>query len=271
MQLTSEQVGHFHERGFAVIRGFFTGTHFLDEIRAEIAALGRVHAPDFDLATAVNYIRAFSPHARKYFYNGLRHLTTLSRMGASEHLNAVSRSLGLKLPSLMNASNIRMDMPSETEFLFHWHQDVVYTLGSLNAVTYWIPFSRVDRTVGSVEVLPASHRNGVHPVRYTKDGPPSPSTLMSPKDLRLIREPDQSGEIIEADAGDLVVFSTFILHRSVANGGSQVRWTAQLRHADLAETGFMAAGYPWGDMTNVFHAPYLLQTMRGPNADGAPV
>ena len=259
--LTSEDIAKFHERGFAVVRDFFGGTRFLDEINAEMTALARIYAPNFDLDCAVDHIRAFSPHARHCFYNGLRSLAALNRLGSSDVLTKMSQQLGLRLPAVVRAYNIRMDMPDEPDFLFHWHQDIVYTLGSLNSVTYWIPFQRVDRAHGSAEVIPGSHRNGVYPVRYTRAEPPTRTKIMSPKDLQLVREPEQSGEVIEAERGDLVVFSTLILHRSIANHADKVRWTAQIRHADLAEPEFIAAGYPWGDMTNVFHAPYLLSRM----------
>src|SRR5262245_50245308 len=253
---TAEEISGFHARGFLVARGFFAGTRYLDDINGEMTALGRVHAPDFELAAAASHIAKFSPHARKSFYNGLRYLAALNRLGSSELLTRASGDLGLRLPAAMRAYNIRMDMPAETEFLFHWHQDIAYTLGSLNSLTYWIPFGRVDRTVGSVEVIAGSHRHGLCPVRFTHEGDPPANKIMSPKDLRLVREPDQPGTVIEAERGDLVVFSTFILHRSVPNSGDQVRWTAQVRHSDLAEPEFAAAGYMWGDMTNVFHAPY---------------
>jgi hypothetical protein len=29
----------------------------------------------------------------------------------------------------------------------------------------------------------------------------------------------------------------------------------------LAEPEFVTAGYPWGDVTNIFNAPYLLERM----------
>jgi len=132
-------------------------------------------------------------------------------------------------------------------------------LGSLNSVTYWIPFGRVDRACGGIEVIPGSHRRGIEPVRYLGVGEPPPHQTMGPRDLELLHEPDRPGIVIEAERGDLVVFSQFIMHRSVSNQGKHVRWTAQIRHADLAEPEFVAAGYPWGDVTNFYHVQYLPQ------------
>jgi hypothetical protein len=257
--LTPHDIAQFRTQGFLVVRGFFSDTPYLDDVEAEITALGRVYDRRFLLDTAIDHIRAFSAPSRKRFYNGLRYLAALNRLGSSARLVALSQQLGQRVPAVMRAYNIRMDLPIEADFLFHWHQDIVYTLGSLNSLTYWVPFNPVGRDTGSVELIPGSHARGVFPVRYAPGGTPTMHRIMSPKDLYLLHEPLDSGSIIEAERGDLVVFSTFLLHRSVANRGDRVRWTAQIRHSDMAEAEFVESGYLWGDVTNYFHAPYLLQ------------
>jgi Phytanoyl-CoA dioxygenase (PhyH) len=257
--LTAAEIAKFDEQGVLTVPGYFAGTRLLDDISTEVTALGRVFDSRFDPDSATRRIEAFKPGARKSFYNGLRCLASLTRLCSSDELMQTSRDLGLKLPALMRSHNIRMDMPRESEQLFHWHQDISYLLGSLNSLTYWVPLGRVDRTFGSVEVIPGSHRRGLEPLHYTGVGKPPKNKVMGPTDLRLIREPRQPGDVIEADRGDLVVFSQFIMHRSVANQADRVRWTAQVRHTDLAESEFVAAGYPLGDATNVYHTRYLPQ------------
>jgi hypothetical protein len=256
-KLTAREATAFREQGFAVIEGYFATTRFLDDIVEEIVALGRIFESNFDLSTAAQQINSFTAAARSSFYSGLRYLPSLARLASSELLVQTSHDLGLEFPAVMRSSNIRMDMPQDAKHLFHWHQDITYLLGSLNSVTYWIPFDRVNRASGTVEVVGGSHRHGVAPVRYTPGGEPPVFKSMSPKDLVLLHEPEQPGVAIEAERGDLVVLSQLVMHRSVPNSGNRVRWTAQIRHADLAEPEFVAAGYPWGDATNLFHARYL--------------
>jgi hypothetical protein len=89
-------------------------------------------------------------------------------------------------------------------------------------------------------------------------GGPSTSRSLSPKDVYLQVDPDPSGALdIEAEPGDVVVFSQLLIHASLPNRGDAVRWTVQVRHADLAEPGFIAAGYPMGENTNIIHNDYL--------------
>jgi ectoine hydroxylase-related dioxygenase (phytanoyl-CoA dioxygenase family) len=126
-------------------------------------------------------------------------------------------------------------------------------LGSLNSVTYWIPLGETSKDNGSVELVPGSHASGLSPFRYTSTKPLDRGTVLSPADIHLVREPTEPGVLIEAQPGDLVVFSQFILHRSTPNRSRSTRWTVQVRHADAFEREFIDAGYPCGDATNVYH------------------
>ena len=88
----------------------------------------------------------------------------------------------------MHSYNLRMDLPEEDEFLFHWHQDSTYLLGSANALTYWIPLVPVSRaSVGSIAVIPGSHRDGIraYRTRFDAAGGPPPRLSLSPKDVHL--------------------------------------------------------------------------------------
>lgn len=259
--LTQHELRRYNDDGWLVLPGFFEGTEYLNDTLAEIEMLGQLFDPDFTMLTAEHDIPALPAGNRGKLYDALRHLATLNQLASSRALQATSRAVGMRLPAVMRSYNIRMDMPSEDRHLFHWHQDIAYLLGSLNSVTYWIPFGPVDEKHGSVEVIDGSHERGLLPVRYTRGGMPPANKAMSPSDLVLVTEPKESGRIIEADRGDLIIFSQFLLHRSVPNRSEKVRWTAQVRHSDLGEREFIAAGYPWGDATNLFHHNYLTDAL----------
>lgn len=254
-QITEEDIASYRKNGYLVVPGFFSKSVFLERIKAEINEVGKIFVSDFDLSGA-DYLR-MSPTERGNLYRALRYLPSLANFASSDVLLDASRQLGLSLPAVMHSYNIRMDRPHEAEFLFHWHQDITYLLGSLNSMTYWLPLGKVNARRGTVALIPGSHRQGVAPVRYTQNDEPGPTKTMTPKDLALIDEPTVPGTLIEAEFGDLVVFSQFMVHRSTPNNSDQVRWTVQIRHSDLAEPQFAAAGFPFGDSTNMFHHKYL--------------
>lgn len=194
------------------------------------------------------------PERRGGFYNLLRYVASLSMLGGCPEMMQVSRMLGLATPVVMKASNIRMDLPHEDQFMFHWHQDITYLLGSLNSLTYWIPLTPVNRLNSTIEVIPGSHRSGIAPFRYLGPEAPQKNRVMSPQDIRLVEEPAGPGVFIEAEPGDVVVFSQLLLHRSTPNRSNMARWTVQVRHTDI-DPGFIAAGCPLGDRANIFSCP----------------
>ncbi len=257
-QLEPAELSEYKRQGLLVLRDALSGSAELRAVVHEIEELGRTFCPDFafsDSATSPG----LSDKARGDFYRALRYLPSLAALGGCEYLRGLCRSLGLRFPALMRAYNIRMDRPHADEQLFHWHQDVTYLLGSLNSVTLWLPLGPADREHGSVAFVPGSH-NVLRPFEFSSLEAREKAAQHSPRDIRLCEEPEDDGEIVIADVGDLVIFSQFLVHRSTPNRSARCRWTVQLRYSDLCEPEFRAAGFPFGDMTTVARTNYLMRS-----------
>jgi ectoine hydroxylase-related dioxygenase (phytanoyl-CoA dioxygenase family) len=252
------EIADYHRLGYVVLRGFLADTDFIETVRREIRQVGRVLTRDFELNSAASYISALRNEDRTALYRSLRYLRSLARLSGSDELARISHQLGMATIAI-HSCNIRMDMPQEGNHLLPWHQDIPYILGSFNSLTYWIPLGTVNARNGSVEVLAHSHRSGIAPVRFLGGGD-IPARKLGASHLALVDEPEQkSGTVIEAQANDIVVFSQFIMHRSVPNHSDAVRWTIQIRHSDLGEAKFAQAGYPFGEETTLFHNRYLFE------------
>jgi hypothetical protein len=251
----------FDRDGFLVLRGVIATDPTYLTIRQEVERIGRLFDPNFEFERAAASIEALSRKQRGALYHSLRYLSSITQMACHPMLLDLSRELGLCEPAVMHSYNLRMDLPEEDEFLFHWHQDSTYLLGSANALTYWIPLVPVSReSVGSIAVIPGSHRDGIraYRTRFDSAGGPPQWLSLSPKDVHLCTEPDPATALdIVAMPGDIVVFSQLLLHASLPNRGAGARWTVQVRHADLSEPDFIAAGFPMGDHTNIVHHQYL--------------
>jgi len=264
--LTAAQIAAFLRDGYLVVPAMPGLRPLLDALREDMVAAGRMFVPGFTLQCSPAQIQALESRKRHCLYNAMRLLPAFHALASSHFLVETGRLLGLSMPALHGgAQNIRMDLPSESRFLFDWHQDTTYQLGSANAVTYWLPLGRVDAEHGSVAVVPGSHA-AVAPVRFTGEGVPAANRRLFYSDIAILDEPKEDGLIIEADAGDLVVFSQLAMHRSIPNRSKQARWTAIIRHTDIADPDFIAAGYPLGETTNFFHTSYLPGFKPGPGA-----
>jgi len=244
----------FERDGFLQLPGFLSRDD-LKPFHAEISALGRKPvASDFDLFGGSSH---FTPENQSLFYDALRYLPCVYRLSASTKIVELCRALGLDFPCVMGSCNMRMDRPNDAKHLFRWHQDTLYLLGSSNAVTIWVPLGKVDRHHGSVGVIPGSHQDGVYPFRKISDKEVTPHVPLLQRDLSLDHRVDERQEVvIEGDAGDVFVFYQMLLHRSHPNLSDKIRWTCQIRMADLFEEEFIRNRYPMGERTNIYHANY---------------
>lgn len=253
----SGQAERFARDGYLILSGAIAGLSEFQALRDEVERYGRRFTTDFDLDSD-SWLEGLDEGDLGTFYRGLRYLPSLTRLAACDAFLDLAQQLGLGFPAVMHCYNLRMDRPQADRHLFQWHQDSTYLLGSHNAVTFWIPLGRVGPGLGSIEIVPGSHRAGLQPFIATRLDVADKNAALSPADLALEREPG-GGIEVEAEAGDIVVFSQLLLHRSTPNRSRCIRWTVQARFADLDEAGFRAAGFPMGDATTIFRSPYLAQ------------
>ena len=244
----------FEDRGYAIVRGFFR-TGELDDISEELEELGRqIVGPAFSASDSSRY--SMSPERQSLLYDRLKYLMSLSRLSGSTRVRELCRVYGLALPGLMGCCNMRMDRPSDEKHLFDWHQDTLYLLGSVNAVTLWIPMGDVDLEHGTIQVVAGSHKRGLYPFRRISAKAIAKDAPFFQRDLAIDCEVTETPDTVVASRGDVVIFKQLLLHRSTPNRSQQIRWTAQLRITDLADPEHARQRYPTGDRTNIFYADY---------------
>jgi len=253
--MSPEDIRTFERDGMLVLRGALAGRPELTALRQEVEAFGRTYAPSFSLEDCSELLDQGAA-VRGDFYRALRYLPSLSALGSSAFMLQLVRQAGLRFPLLMKSCNVRMDLPHADEQLFQWHQDITYLLGSLNSITLWLPLGPADAVHGSIACVPGTHRS-LRAYEPATEAALAKSAQLSPRDLRLQREPETTGEILDVGLGDVVLFSQFLLHRSTPNRSQRCRWTVQLRYSDLLDPAFRGAGYPLGDMTTILRTQYL--------------
>ena len=89
-----------------------------------------------------------------------------------------------------------------------WHQDNGYTRGSTpEYLTTWLALDDSSRENGGLEAIPGSHRAGLLPHEWQG------------VHAVLEEEPSwaESARALDASAGDLLIFSSFLVHRTLGN------------------------------------------------------
>jgi phytanoyl-CoA hydroxylase len=160
-------------------------------------------------------------------YDTLRFLPELHALAADPALLALAPLAHISFPAFANRLILRVDMPSDDERMFRPHQDFVYNHGSLNSVTLWIPFQDIDASNGPLSVIPGSHLRG--------HLPQSNGLLATYGESAAIDVPMQAGQVL--------MFSQFLAHRSGFNRSNGVRFSLQVRYNDLLSREYAKRKY----------------------------
>jgi phytanoyl-CoA dioxygenase PhyH len=222
---TSDLLARFHDE-VATMLGLVLSDRGLDPAGSAIARFDR----GLDLLLRADRARVGR------IYQAVRKLPSVYELITAPRVWAVMRQLmGTRLPGIYpGGTGVRMDHPAEDTYLSPWHQEYPYNLTSDNAVTLWLPLVDVDERNGCLRMAPGSHRLGALPVRVRDalNARRNANEALEIDGLEavLARHPAVS---VPADAGDALVFHTFLLHCSQPNRSAATRWTLQARYFDF--------------------------------------
>lgn len=207
----------------------------MDLFRAQAARLG-VDDPDPERAMVRLYERDFDA-----FFNcgkQVQHLVDLHRLGVSDDIISGLRALGMERPIISTRPVCYFNNPAtaskESYHRVFAHQDWRSMQGSVNSVVVWIPLIDIPMDLGALEVSPKSHLRGLL-TTSVEDG-------FGRVDASVV--PDDAFVPIETRMGDVLFFSSFLVHRSGNNTSGRFRWSCHFRYNDAAEASFIDRGYP---------------------------
>ena len=135
------------------------------------------------------------------------------------------------------------------------HQDYPTHQGSANSVTIWIPLQDVKSVDGAIQVVPGSHKSGINQDKKVNEWSYKPGTLVKHKGLRGHMESsshlDEQFQEVPILTGQVLVFSTLLLHRSGINTGNHIRYSLQIRLNDLSESDYARRHYYLNEKSSV--------------------
>ena len=177
-------------------------------------------------------------------YTVCRRFVSAKRLASHPYLvNVAQRLMNTDLVSCCNFVSVRFDLPRESEFLSHVHQDFIYIQGSLNGITIWLPFSDISLNMGPPSFVPGSQQWGVLKVKPSfADGKEGEPYIVVDNDRLREAEFVKRG----VSAAEALVFHTLLVHRSEPNTSKKARLSIQVRFDDLFDTTSFAKNYPEG-------------------------
>ncbi len=167
----------------------------------------------------------------------IQHLVSLHRLSLDSRIEqALKEKLGMKFPNVSTRPVLYFNSPRLATEEVYWrvfpHQDWRSMQGSLDSIVVWVPLADVDVKLGALEVVPGSHKLG----------------LMTTEVVNSFGKVERFGDgdfvSVEAAQGDVLFFSSFLVHRSGVNSTDSIRWSCHFRYNNLAEETFIERGYP---------------------------
>ncbi|MEY4610206.1 MAG: hypothetical protein RL246_525 [Bacteroidota bacterium] len=164
-------------------------------------------------------------------------LVELYQLSVNPKLIELVKDLGLSSPLMCTRPMLFFNHPqlamSEHFYKTPLHQDWVSMLASQDSIVVWFPLIDLSIEHGPVIFYPGSHKlgpltdkleNGFAEVPFDRSAYPK----LQP----------------EVNMGDIVVFSTLLVHESGVITNNEIRWSSHLRYTNMEDPDFIDRGFP---------------------------
>lgn len=241
-------VEKFKAEGFVTARGVID-VGLLESLLAEMDELFVIQLRRLGLtATPGGTREAFHANAQRLLAADVQAYISTARLTQmlpsahalmiSEPILRIAQELGIEVPVISTrVSNHIMSDSLKIPGGYHKsppHQDWRSIQGSLDSIVLWVPLTPVTVRSHPLEVVPRSHLMGLLP---TEDH----IMTQAVSDPRIT---DEMYAPLPMQRGDVVAFSTFLVHRTGEKGDGNVRLAFSGRFNNAAEATYAEHAYP---------------------------
>ena len=232
----------YQKNGYVILRQFFCKRK-IQKIVTEAKKVFEIQFQRFgyDGDFSEKMIRLFKEHedvfmnCGKMIQQGLLELYELSTDPA---LIEKIKELGLEFPLMCTRPVLFFNHPklAKTEVYYKTplHQDWPSMEASLDSMVVWVPLIHVDEKNGSILIYPKTHKLG--DISNSVEGG---FAVVKNYDLSLFNEIQPT-----LHEGDIVIFSSFLLHKSGEITNDSIRWSCHLRYTNMLDHDFVERGFP---------------------------
>jgi len=220
---------------------------FLDEAATWLERMAGIAVDGYALPAVLPEIAVKDRALVGRLYKISRRFPSVKRLASNEWICDVSAQLmGTPLASCCHFVNVRMDLPGEEKYLLPPHQDFPYIQGSLNGVTWWIPFVATPLELGPPSWIAGSHKQGVLKVNaydYEQTGRSGGRSFKIVGEDRFEHAQYRNEPVA---FGEALILHTLVVHRSEINASKVARVNVQVRFDDALATESFSRNYPEG-------------------------
>lgn len=226
------------DEGYVILKKFFDPI-IINDIKNKSEKIFQLQFEYFgyDESFDKNMFRLFSEHQEVFINCGKliqTGLIELYGLATNEKLVSELKTLGLNFPNLCTRPVLFFNHPKLAKEEFYYktppHQDWPSIQSSPDSVVVWIPLVNVNSQNGSIIIWPKSHLYGVLPNKLVGG--------FACVDIEGISTQ------LELEVGDIVIFSTLLVHASGDILNDTIRWSCHFRYTNMENLNFIKNGFP---------------------------
>ena len=233
------------KNGFLIYRNFFTDsqitTLYENAKLIFIQQLKKLNLPyntndDFkeSLVKLFNTKREIFINCGKTIQQGA---IALYKLCINEKLLGELKNLGLEEPNLCTRPVLYFNHPKLAAEKIYYktppHQDWPSMQGSLDSLIVWVPLVDIHEGNGPLGIIPKSHTQGVLSNNILNNFAVIDNVFV-----------DDDFINVTLNKGDILIFSSFLVHKSGEITNDEIRWSCHFRYNNLNEVDFIERGYP---------------------------
>jgi len=215
MNSTTTHIEKFRNEGFVLIEGLLSSSE-IEDLKSQIAdAVGKLKEESSLNAEGLVF------HSNLFRYNEQLSQWLCSQKIAGEVESLVNAKLWIRWDQQISK------MPGGV--VFPWHRDNAYNKLKAEHYQLWLPLTEMTEQNGALWLIPRSHK--MPRMHHEKIGP------------HWVTEGDDSKAIcVEAKPGDLVVFSSWLLHKTGVNQtqGPRISYVVEYMKQENIDPGIEA-------------------------------
>lgn len=230
-----------HEDGYVIYRQFFKPEQ-INKLKNQAQAIFQIQFNKFGYKDEFkeNMIRLFNEHFDVFSNCGKQiqqGLTELYQLAFDNNLINKLKDLGLEFPNACTRPVLFFNHPKlakETQYYkTPKHQDWPSMQASMDSVVVWIPLVDVTSKNGAVIFYPKTHKLG--PLADKLEGGFGKVEINESEWKKI--QPDMN-------IGDIVIFSTLLVHESGDIENDSIRWSCHFRYSNMNEPNYIERGFP---------------------------
>ena len=233
-----QQKEQLKKEGYVILKGFF-GAEYIEDLRKKAESIFKIQFERFGFKGDFkeNMIRLFTEQEETFINCGKiiqTGLLELYKLPLDERLINKIKELGLDFPNLCTRPVLFFNHPKLAKEEIYYktppHQDWSSMLSSMDSLVVWVPLVDVGKNNGSIIIWPKSHLEG--PLPFVANG--GFASVQTEGD----------GLQTELEIGDIVIFSTLLVHSSGEILDDSIRWSCHYRYTNMLDEDYINRGFP---------------------------